>query len=296
MHSPLYFLLCAFGGVLSGIPHTLITPMDLIKCRMQVGEYQTVRHGFVTLYDEARGMSSYSQSIGVFFRGWVPTLVGYCLQGAAKFGFYEFFKFAIAVNVSYEVAMKHMILILLTASAAAEFIADIALAPWEAAKVRIQTSRQCSPFLGGVFGRIWALEGVRGFYKGLIPLWCRQIPYTMMKFTSFENTVRILHSLYLAAHPSASLTKIELLFISLAAGYVAGTLCAIVSHPADTVVSRLNQKDSKNLMQVALEMKCSEIWRGLPLRIAMVGTLTAMQWLVYDGFKVIIGLPTTGGS
>ena len=27
-----------------------------------------------------------------FFRGWVPTLLGYSAQGACKFGFYEFFK------------------------------------------------------------------------------------------------------------------------------------------------------------------------------------------------------------
>jgi solute carrier family 25 phosphate transporter 3 len=35
--------------------------------------------------------------------------------------------------------------------------------------------------------------------------------------------------------------------------------------------------------------------RGLPLRIVMIGTLTAAQWAIYDSFKVFIGLPTTGG-
>ena len=54
------------------------------------------------------------------------------------------------------------------------------------------------------------------------------------------------------------------------------------------------------------------LWNGLPVRIFMVsdlayaqkssllitlkiGTLTAFQWLIYDSFKVSIGLPTTGG-
>lgn len=27
----------------------------------------------------------------------------------------------------------------------------------------------------------------------------------------------------------------------------------------------------------------------------MIGTLTAFQWLLYDSFKVTLGLPTTGG-
>lgn len=36
-------------------------------------------------------------------------------------------------------------------------------------------------------------EGVSGFYKSLVPLWARQIPYTMMKFASFERTVELLY-------------------------------------------------------------------------------------------------------
>ena len=37
------------------------------------------------------------------------------------------------------------------------------------------------------------------------------------------------------------------------------------------------------------------LWNGLPVRILMIGTLTAFQWLIYDSFKVSLGLPTTGG-
>lgn len=36
-------------------------------------------------------------------------------------------------------------------------------------------------------------EGYGTFYKGLVPLWGRQIPYTMMKFSCFEKTVEILY-------------------------------------------------------------------------------------------------------
>jgi solute carrier family 25 (mitochondrial phosphate transporter), member 3 len=37
------------------------------------------------------------------------------------------------------------------------------------------------------------------------------------------------------------------------------------------------------------------LWNGLPVRIFMIGTLTAFQWLIYDSFKVAMGFPTTGG-
>ncbi len=35
--------------------------------------------------------------------------------------------------------------------------------------------------------------------------------------------------------------------------------------------------------------------RGLLTISRMIGTLTAFQWLIYDSFKVGLGLPTTGG-
>jgi solute carrier family 25 phosphate transporter 3 len=28
----------------------------------------------------------------------------------------------------------------------------------------------------------------------------------------------------------------------------------------------------------------------------MIGTLTGLQWMIYDSFKIFMGLPTTGGA
>lgn len=35
------------------------------------------------------------------------------------------------------------------------------------------------------------------------------------------------------------------------------------------------------------------LWNGLPVRIFMIGTLTAFQWLIYDSFKVYLGVSST---
>ena len=40
------------------------------------------------------------------------------------------------------------------------------------------------------FNEIKAAEGTNGFYKGLTPLWCRQVPYTVVKFVAFEKIVQ----------------------------------------------------------------------------------------------------------
>lgn len=74
-------------------------------------------------------------------------------------------------------------------------------------------------------------------------------------------------------------------------GYIAGIFCAIVSHPADTVVSKLNQAKGASAMEVAKKLGWSGLWGGLVPRIVMIGTLTAAQWFIYDAVKVTLRMP-----
>ena len=30
------------------------------------------------------------------------------------------------------------------------------------------------------------------------------------------------------------------------------------------------------------------LWNGLPVRIVMIGTLTGLQWMIYDYFKIFM--------
>ena len=69
--------------------------------------------------------------------------------------------------------------------------------------------------------QIYAAEGLNGFYKSLVPLWGRQIPYTMMKFACFEKTVEALYA-YVVPKPRSECSKAEQLVVTFAAGYIAG--------------------------------------------------------------------------
>ena len=87
LYSPKFYGVCAVGGALCcGLTHTAVTPLDVVKCNMQINpaKYPGIGAGFRVVAQEA-GMSG-------LVRGWVPTLLGYSVQGAAKFGLYEFFK------------------------------------------------------------------------------------------------------------------------------------------------------------------------------------------------------------
>ena len=180
-------------------------------------------------------------------------------------------------------------------------IADVLLCPWEAIKVKTQTS--IPPFASSVldgYKKITAAEGFGALYKGLSPLWARQIPYTMVKFASFEKTVELIY----AQLPK---TKEEYSFlaqtgVSFLGGYIAGIFCAIVSHPADVMVSKINaekqpgESTGQAVSRIYSKIGFGGLWNGLPVRIVMIGTLTGLQWLLYDSFKGYVGLPTTGSK
>ena len=148
-----------------------------------------------------------------------------------------------------------------------------------------------------------------------------------MKFASFETIVELMYK-HLIPTPKDQCSKPIQLGVSFAGGYIAGVFCAVVSHPADNLVSFLNNaKDATvgdvsfiqlsawfppfelliyicliccfNLLSCILllpvqAVKKLGLWglftRGLPLRIVMIGTLTGAQWGIYDAFKVFVGL------
>lgn len=295
VHDASYYAKCMMGGILScGLTHTFVVPLDIIKCRRQVNYdlYKSLGDGFKVIR-AAEGFKGLTV-------GWVPTFIGYSAQGFGKFGFYEIFKDVYKKVVGEENAAKYQTTGFLIASASAEFIADVLLCPWESLKVRTQTDTTGTfprnPVKG--FNLIKANEGINGFYKGLSPLWMRQIPYTMVKFACFERTVRFVYRNFLTKDPSeySKATKLTVTFLS---GYWAGIFCAVVSHPADTVVSKLNSIKSEGstgekIKQILGELGFKGIWRGLSTRILMVGTLTGLQWWIYDSFKTFAGLQATG--
>ncbi|KAF2144273.1 uncharacterized protein K452DRAFT_357149 [Aplosporella prunicola CBS 121167] len=292
LFTPTYFAACTLGGVIAcGPTHTSVTPLDLVKCRRQVDPkiYSSNLSAWSQIYSK-EGLR------GVFF-GWAPTFVGYSFQGAGKYGFYEVFKYLYGDKLFPNM---NKTAVYLGASASAEALADLALCPWEAIKVRMQTT--LPPYAHNLregFSKIVQNEGYAGLYKGLYPLWGRQIPYTMVKFATFESAVSQIYKTL--GKPKESYNTLQQTGVSFLGGYIAGIGCAVVSHPADVMVSKLNsdrkagEAATSAMTRIYGNIGFAGLWNGLPVRIVMIGTLTAFQWLIYDSFKVYCGLPTTGG-
>lgn len=292
--TPEYYFACTLGGIIAcGPTHASVTPLDLVKCRRQVDPhlYKSNIQGWKTI------LKTSGDSI---FTGFGATFIGYAFQGAGKYGFYEYFKKKYSDLIGPTYSKQYKTGVFLLASASAELLADIALCPWETIKVKTQTT--IPPYANNLvdgWKKIVSTEGMGGLYKGLVPLWCRQIPYTMVKFASFENIVAGIYK-YLGK-PKDSFTTLQQTGVSFLGGYIAGIFCAVVSHPADVMVSKVNSEKTPKestgeaISRIYKRIGFAGLWNGLPVRIFMIGTLTGFQWLIYDSFKVYVGLPTTGG-
>jgi len=296
IHDNLYYTKCFFGGILAcGLTHMAVTPLDVAKCSIQVSpeKYKSL--------SQAMKLISAEEGTASLFKGWVPTLAGYSAQGMFKFGLYEYFKDAYSNMAGEENSVKYRGSIYLLGSASAEVVADVALCPFEMTKVKVQTSAKGTwptAFIPAISQMNQMKSETRFPFGSLVPLWSRQIPYTMAKFFFFEKTVEAFYT-HVFTKPRDSYAKSTQLGVTFASGYLAGVICAIVSHPADNIVSLMSKPSnkSKSAGEIAREVGPFKLFTsGLGIRILMIGTLTGLQWYIYDQFKTIMGMGTSGGT
>lgn len=106
--------------------------------------------GFSTLWKE-QGPSS-------LWRGWSGKLFGYSVQGGCKYGLYEYFK-KLYSDVLGDCSRSFIYFL---SSASAQVFADVALCPFEATKVRVQTQPNFAKGLVDGFPKLYRTEGLTG--------------------------------------------------------------------------------------------------------------------------------------
>jgi len=278
------------GAVCCGVTHGALTPVDVVKTRIQL-EPTVYNKGMIGSFRQIIA----AEGVGALATGFGPTFAGYFLQGAFKFGGYEFWKKTAIETLGTETAVNNRTAIYLASAGIAEFFADVALCPLEATRIRLVSQPTFATGLASGFSRILREEGLmRGFYSGFGPILFKQIPYTMAKFVVYERAAEGLYSLL---PPKDTLGSSTATAVNLGAGLFAGICAAIVSQPADTLLSKINkQKGSADgasvasrLVKIAAELGPAGLFTGLGARIVMVGTLTAFQFAIYGDIKRVLG-------
>jgi len=265
--------------------------VDVVKTRIQL-EPQKYNSGMIGGFRTVIA----EEGVMALSTGLAATGVGYFIQGWFKFGGVEFFKIKAAGSLGEKKAWENRTAIYLGAAAGAEFIADCFLCPLEACRIRSVSDPGYAPSLAGVAARLIREEGVvRGFYSGFGPILFKQIPYTMAKFAVQGRAAEAIYS-SMGTSPAACGGATNM-GVSLSSGVVAGVVSAIISHPADTLLSKMNKKGAggdgsipARMLNVTKEMGVVNLCTtGLGARCVMIGTLTALQFGIFDSVMRVLG-------
>merc|ERR1711865_1132922 len=110
-------------------------------------------------------------------------------------------------------------------------------------RIRLVSDPTYATSMVGTAKRLIAENGVMGgFYSGFVPILFKQIPYTMAKFAVQGNAANAIYKSI--GGDSATMSGAGNLAVSLSSGVIAGVAAAIISHPADTLLSKINKAGS----------------------------------------------------
>ena len=293
-HTSSYYAKCVAGGVLSSSIRWAMVPLDVVKINMQVSpaQFPSIRSGLMILWNQDGARS--------LFRGLGPTALAYATQTGTKYGAYEIFKDQFSTLAGRENAERYKGLIYVASAGAAEACADILMCPFEQLKIKMQTSSG-KTFPRSTLGGLWTMmQNPRKYrfpFGSLAPLMGRQIPSTIANFYVFENVVDAVYTHALQGSRDDYGLQLQL-GVTLFSGYVAGFVSAVVSHPADTLVSLMSLPENrgKPMRQLIHEKGAFKLaTAGLGARVLMTGSIIGVQWWIYDSFKTAVGLGTSGG-
>jgi solute carrier family 25 phosphate transporter 3 len=292
-----YFLKGALaGGICCSLTHGGACPIDVVKTRIQLDPV-TYNSGLIG------GMKQViaTEGGGALWTGVGATAMGYFVQGWFKFGGYELLKVNLTKSYGDQGAWDNRAMLSAVASGGAEFVADIFLCPLEATRIRqVGDPEMAALSLPGAAGAIVAKDGILGgFYSGFIPILCKQIPYTISKFVVQDAAQeKMMNMICKTSDDRKAMGRGGKLAVSLTSGVIAGVAAAIISHPADTLLSKINKAGAggEGSMFVRLGRIAGELGvvklclTGLPARCVMIGSITAGQFGIFDSLLPAMGV------
>ncbi|WWD15912.1 hypothetical protein CI109_100336 [Kwoniella shandongensis] len=285
-----YGIFFTAGALCCTLSHGAMTPIDVIKTRIQI---DPALKGF-SLLSGGRSIVAAEGTKGLL-TGFGPTAVGYLFQGGAKFAGYEAAKkYLVELSGSQEKAVANRTAIYLGGAAIAEFFADILLTPLEATRIRLVSDPKYATGLVSGLTKIASTEGFASLYAGFIPILAKQVPYAIGQFTVNERCTEFIYN-QMTPETKANLSATSSFGITLGSGIVAGFAAAILSHPADTLLSQINKGHGPKgsmvyrLVTLGKEAGVKGLFAGLGPRMIMTAGLVSSQFIMYGYIKQALG-------
>jgi len=279
------------GGVCAATSHGITTPVDVVKTKMQA-DPKKYNKGVVSSALQIMKEDGPHVLLG----GLGPTVVGYGIEGAMKFGVYEVMKPIVLQMMGGD--LSNMGIAYIIASVIAGSVASLILCPMESTRIRIVTDPAYADkgLLTGL-PKLIAEEGLLSTFGGVYAMLAKQIPYTMAKQVSFDVIAKALYKLMERMGKNPEDMK---WVVSIDAAFIASILACIFSQPGDMVLTETyKSKTNKGVWGICKDIYNEKggfpgFFTGTGARIIHVGLIITTQLVIYDIVKQSLGLPATG--
>ncbi|WRT69391.1 uncharacterized protein IL334_006375 [Kwoniella shivajii] len=308
------------AGAMAGISeHAAIFPVDSIKTRMQVlpalnpilsplgastsssaataattatagagagaGGVRPSPPQLNTIMQHVRSIST-TEGLRSLWRGVASVILGAGPAHAAHFGMYEFVREISGGRGEGWSGVAGTAL----AGAAATISSDALMNPFDVIKQRMQIRNSPHRTVISCAKTVYAREGLAAFYVSYPTTLTMSVPFTAVQFSAYESLKTLLN-------PDGSYSPIT----HCTAGGIAGGLAAAVTTPLDVAKTLLQTRGSNSDPRIRAARSMGEalriirdrdglrgLRRGMLPRVLTVAPSTAISWMSYEFFKVLI--------
>uniref|UniRef100_A0A1B0FAG2 Mitochondrial carrier protein CGI-69 n=1 Tax=Glossina morsitans morsitans TaxID=37546 RepID=A0A1B0FAG2_GLOMM len=309
---PLYQMASAFTGAV--VTAVIITPMDVIKTRMQMQHRKCyiycnglMDHFYVVQKSKTPKIEESTMSVNLkgitetfltirkaegvkgFWSGLGPTLLLALPTTIVYFLTYEELKKEL-LKLTHHINDRYMIdasfFVPLASSMPARFLAATASTPFEMVRIKMQSEQMSYRQLGETLKEIIDTRGIAGLWHGLPPLIMRDVPFSAIYWTTYE-TIKSQFPEYRS--------KFLFSFIS---GGISGMLAATLTTPFDVVTTHVQLEIGEKVVQkektiesLSIARRLNELYRnrgmkgifsGLSIRLYKVVPACAIMISVFE--------------
>lgn len=181
--------------------------------------------------------------------------------------------------------------IILFSSAVAGFFGSFVLVPFESVRIRLIAQPDYGKNIFDMTSRMISEEGILSLFSAVPPFLLKEVPFNMAKFAVFTSITQFLYQTFPASQEDIQLS----LLVSLIGGIFGGAVAAVVSNPADATISEM-KKNASDLSPIDAAKQLlekggySNLFRGLPIRLAFYPLVVSTQFLVYDAIRIYLGV------
>ncbi|KAI5824042.1 mitochondrial carrier [Schizophyllum commune Tattone D] len=272
-----------FAGATAGAVEAFITyPTEFVKTRAQFGGQREAPLSILRNTVKEHGVKG-------LYAGCGALVVGNAAKAGVRFLTYDHLK-AMLADENGKVSAPRSLLAGLGAGMAE---AILAVTPSETIKTKlIDDAKRPNPqYRGLVHGTISIVrtEGIRGIYRGLIPVMARQGANSAVRFTTYTTLKQFVQS---TARPGQQLPST----ITFGIGAVAGLVTVYTTMPLDVVKTRMQSLDARSqyrgvlhcAYRIATEEGILRFWTGTGPRLVRLVCSGGIVFTVYENVMRLI--------